>query len=226
MESFTRNNLHFYEMSGDDWLADLAKTKGLDTAMDLVAIKEQLKPGARLLEIGCGRGRVANWIHRSKLDVQYSGIDFSVRSIGSCRKLSLPENQFQFSVADARTFKLENHFDVVLWPWSGLLELSDSDKAKAVGQIADHLAPEGRFFIDLPKLITGQEKLVYRIDGVVEQHSDFGYVLNKILSEDKVSDLCEALGFSFNSKIEYFSANKVPRTWLVFSLASATRGEA
>lgn len=72
-------------------------------------IKKHIKKGDRVLDLGCGNGRLYNTIVSEKID--YIGIDFSEELIKIARK-KYPEGEFM--VADSLNLPFsDNHFDKI-----------------------------------------------------------------------------------------------------------------
>jgi len=77
---------------------------------DLESFKKYIKDGDRVLDLGCGNGRLLALFEGKK--VEYLGVDFSERLIEQARQ-SWPDKQFE--VMDALNLRLpDNSFDVVL----------------------------------------------------------------------------------------------------------------
>jgi ubiquinone/menaquinone biosynthesis C-methylase UbiE len=87
---------------------------------DMKFYKELLKPGMRILDIGCGTGRVA--LELIKSNVFVFGIDNSESMLEIFRekiKNLIPEerNQLNFIQADMTNFNLSEKYDMILFPF-------------------------------------------------------------------------------------------------------------
>ena len=208
--SFSEHNKRFYDASDQKWLRQLAESKGLTGNRDLEAIRKTLterlpQENGSILEIGVGFGRVGEWLTTHYPHIDYTGLDFSVPGVEHCRRSLQANDHRRFILDDILNFSENNRFDVALWPWSGLFELSNDDKPKALRNIFKALRPDGVLMMDFPKQVTGREKLVYKDRGIVEQHSEFGYVRNQLLSTEELDQLLGREGFVPVDEIRYVS---------------------
>ncbi len=73
-----------------------------------------LRPGMRILELGCGPGYGAAWLSEQELDVL--GVDFASSAITRARRLHLPHERLDFRVVDACAVEpgLPGVFDAVV----------------------------------------------------------------------------------------------------------------
>src|SRR5215207_2132071 len=85
-------------------------TKGTRQEVDFLVDALELRPGERVLDVGCGPGRHAHELARRGIDVH--GIDISERFIGLARADAPPGATFER--ADARVLRYEEEFDVAV----------------------------------------------------------------------------------------------------------------
>jgi SAM-dependent methyltransferase len=116
---------------------------------DDVRLYEQLLHSGvrRVLELGCGTGRVAAPLARAGLEV--TGVDISpaMLAIGHERAGALGVRLIE---GDMRALDLGEQFDAVLVPLGGLQHLETVDDLLAgLGTVARHLAPEGLGVVDV-----------------------------------------------------------------------------
>jgi len=70
--------------------------------------------GLHVLEVGCGRGGGAAWLHRTKRPAAMTGVDFSTEAIALCKQRYTQEG-LTFLTGDAEALKLPSgSFDVVI----------------------------------------------------------------------------------------------------------------
>jgi SAM-dependent methyltransferase len=117
----------------------------------LLALAQQC--GGRVLELGCGTGRLMMALGRA--DVAVDGIDNSpaMLAIAQAKIAQLPpakQNLLTLHQADMTNFDLGEQFDLVIIPYNTFLHLDSDQKKAALRQIDAHLAPHGQLFIDLP----------------------------------------------------------------------------
>jgi SAM-dependent methyltransferase len=122
----------------------------------LTAILEALplRPGLRILEIGCGPGALARAVALRIGEGHVLGIDRSATAIAQARAAAddVPSARLSFRVAEAETFTLapgEAPFDLAVAIRVGALDGRHPDAgARALPRIAAALGPGGRLLID------------------------------------------------------------------------------
>jgi SAM-dependent methyltransferase len=108
-------------------------------------VLHQLQPGAAVLDLCCGDGRLAAALHRRGFRV--TGVDGSERMLEFARSRA---PQVPFIAADARTFELDEPVDAVLSTFDALNHIMSPDEFAAVcRQVAHALRPGGYFAFDL-----------------------------------------------------------------------------
>lgn len=98
---------------------------------------EHLKPGARVLDVGCGSGILAHWLSSAGIS-SYVGVDLSAVAIEQARRSNF--QGAEFDVADASIFETSRVFDVIVFN-EMLYYLKTPEKH--VRRIARALAPDG-----------------------------------------------------------------------------------
>lgn len=97
-----------------------------------------LKPGAKILDVGCGMGEpIAQYL--ISRGFQVTGIDGSQKQIELAKK-KCPKGTF--FVADMRALNLKEKFDCVI-VWHSLFHLSSEDQQSMFQIFEDHLNPQG-----------------------------------------------------------------------------------
>lgn len=102
-----------------------------------------------ILEIGAGSGRVSIPLARRGFEV--TGLELSSQMLELGHENALREGvDIKFVLGDAREFKLEQKFPLVIAPFNALMHLySLSDQDKALDSIKTHLEPGGVFAFDV-----------------------------------------------------------------------------
>jgi SAM-dependent methyltransferase len=140
-------------MTRDHWFEDLAEhmgaaydryahTKGTVQEVDHVVAALGLRPGERVLDVGCGTGRHAHELARRGIEVH--GIDISRRFIALASEAAVPLATFER--ADARSMAFESEFDAVICLCQGAFGMmtADGEDGAVVGGLARALKPGGR----------------------------------------------------------------------------------
>ena len=109
---------------------------------------ELLKPyGRRVLELGCGTGRVA--IPLAKAGYCVTGIETEPDMMSRLMQKEYPRECLEIVRADARSFQLGKRFDAILLSCNFLNHFVDAADALAVLQrCREHLAPGGVAVLD------------------------------------------------------------------------------
>ena len=145
--------------------------------------------GDRFVDIACGKGRHAKYIHEKGMDV--SAFDLSKESIDAASKMAT--QGLQFYVQDMRQIFRTNYFDyaVNLFTSFGYFQ-NDRDEQNAIFSAAKSLKKEGKFVIDFlnaPKVIRGlvpyEEKVIEGICFKISKTIEGQNVIKSINFEDK-----------------------------------------
>jgi SAM-dependent methyltransferase len=130
---------------------DLLASHSAPLRGDIAYYAGALPPRARVLELGCGSGRVAIALAAEGFHV--TGVDLAPAMIGlantSQRKLPPARAaRVRFSVGDMTRCSLGRRFQAVLVPFYAFNHLSGpAARQQALDVVARHLAPHGRAYI-------------------------------------------------------------------------------
>ena len=140
-------------MTRDHWFEDIADhlgdaylrysfTKG--TAQEVAFLVDQLglRPGHRVLDVGCGPGRHSHAL--AELGIETHGVDISESFVEIARR-DAPDGA-TFERLDARSMPFRESFDAVVCLCQGAFGLmtADGDDAAVLGGMARALKPGGR----------------------------------------------------------------------------------
>jgi len=122
------------------------------------------KTKGKILEIGVGTGRLFTNALNQGADIY--GLDISQPMLNVLLK-KIPENQHKrISKQNIIDFKLDSRFGLIVAPFRVFMHLLDKDdQIKALNNVYDHLAENGRFIFDtfvpdLYRLINGFDNFV------------------------------------------------------------------
>jgi len=139
----------FYEQIGVQGMVSL--TSKQKTASYLKFLKPFLQKDFKILDIGCGYGRLT--IPLAKEGHNIEGVDLSPNLIEEAKLRAKKENlDVAFKIGDMRSLPYkDDSFDVVICMWSTFsYMLTVEDQVKALEQMARVLTKGGIAIIDLP----------------------------------------------------------------------------
>jgi ubiquinone/menaquinone biosynthesis C-methylase UbiE len=135
--------------------------KPIHTRQELVYIKNVLDRQQRILDLGCGYGRLT--IPLAKSGYKVEGIDITPLFIKKAKDLSKKEKiNIRFRVGDMRDLPYEdNRFDAIICMWSVFMELyRKSDQTKAIKEMLRVLADKGFALLEMPLPQKGKAKIL------------------------------------------------------------------
>jgi len=159
-----------------------------ESARELEVILPYIADGARVLDLGCGNGRVAAMLARQQRNVTYVGIDSSEKLIAGCRiqDAGCKMQEAEFLVADIVEpdwiHKLTwASFDCVLL-LAVLHHIPGADvRARILRQARELLAPQGRIVVSTWQFMDNErmrKKIVpWSVAGVDERELEPGDAL-------------------------------------------------
>lgn len=147
------------------------------------------KPGARFLDLACGKGRHSFYLSKKGFDV--TGIDLSESSVACA---SVKENErLHFYVHDMRKLFRTNYFDFTLNLFTsfGYFE-TERDDIATLDSVAKGLKADGTFVLDfmnihkvIRNLVTDANYKIDNIDFNIRKKVEDGFVSKHILITDK-----------------------------------------
>ncbi len=158
----------------------------IDFLEDYLSLREE----AKILDLGCGRGRHAIHLHKNATEIyengyQVTGIDLSERAITSAREQAKAEGikNIRFEVRDMRD-PLPEKFDAILnlFTTFGYFE-SDEENASVLESVKQMLVPDGIFVIDYLNATKVRNELKPSEEGRLES---INYRINRYIEEDSV----------------------------------------
>jgi ubiquinone/menaquinone biosynthesis C-methylase UbiE len=116
------------------------------------------RTGGPVLELGCGTGRVA--VPIAKDGHQVVGLDQSAAMLERAERRARRDGiEVRWVEGDMRAFSFDETFALIFVAFNSFLMLNADDRWACLARVREHLAPRGRFAIDVfqpdPELIAG-----------------------------------------------------------------------
>jgi len=140
-----------------DWLDHLAlgsSPEWTERQVDFLVEQLDLREGTRVLDLACGRGRIA--LPLAQRGCRVTGLDLSPRSLELARRGAEAAGvELELLHRDMRELDAVEAFDVVLNVFSSFGYFAEQpDDERVVRAVARALVPGGAFFIDTVNAIT------------------------------------------------------------------------
>jgi 2-polyprenyl-3-methyl-5-hydroxy-6-metoxy-1,4-benzoquinol methylase len=140
----------------NDWLIHVALAipdERTQQQVDFVVERLELEPGARILDLACGHGRISLELARRGYDV--TGLDLSPRSLELAREAAQREElDVDWVQADMREIPEGSEFDAIVNVFTAFGYFDEEDENQRVlDGVAQALRPGGRFLIDTINLL-------------------------------------------------------------------------
>ena len=123
------------------------------TAMeaDFLVAQLGLRPGARVLDVGCGFGRHS--IELARRGYRLLGIDSSAAMIAAARKRAIEAGvSVEFKRISAVAFSTRNPFDVAICLFTTLGQISEQgDNSRLLEKMLHAIRPSGHFMVEVPQ---------------------------------------------------------------------------
>jgi SAM-dependent methyltransferase len=187
-----RSKPWYEEVFDEDYLRTLPFMSGEQTLREVEFIEASLaaRPGARILDVGCGYGRHAIELVQRGLDV--TGLDLSlpllIRAADEAQKRALSVN---FVHADMREMAFTEEFDGVTCMLTSFGYFDEDANMRVAEGIARALKPGGRLLLDLVNrdYIVGDlpSRVWWEGNGcVVLEEVDFNFHTSRILTHRSI----------------------------------------
>jgi len=159
-----------------------------ESARELEVILPYIADGARVLDLGCGNGRVAKLVARHRRDVAYVGADASAELVARCKMQDAGRklHEAEFLVADMLepgwTRKLTGASFGCILLLAVLHHIPVSDvRARILRQVRELLAPQGRIIVSTWQFMDNErmrKKIVpWSVAGIDERELEPGDAL-------------------------------------------------
>ncbi|MFJ9624952.1 class I SAM-dependent methyltransferase [Streptomyces sp. NPDC101181] len=129
--------------AGEEYARRFARlaASGQDVHGEAAFCAALLEPGARVLDAGCGTGRVA--VRLAALGFRCTGVDVDASMLAVARREAPGQDWFLGDLARTDTLGLEPDFDLVLAAGNVVPLLAAGTEAAVVGQLSALLRPGG-----------------------------------------------------------------------------------
>ena len=144
----------FFEGDWLDAIALRAPAERTQQQVEFLLEKLALAPGARVLDLACGHGRIA--LELARRGHRVTGLDLSPRSLELARAAAEREGlAIDWLHADMREIPTGREFDAVVNVYTsfGYFD-ADDENQRVLDAVARALAPGGRFLIDVVNLLS------------------------------------------------------------------------
>jgi SAM-dependent methyltransferase len=144
----------FFEHEWLDELALRASPERAQQQVEFIVERLELAPGARILDLACGHGRISLDLARRGFHV--TGLDLSPRSLELARRAADEQGlEIEWVHADMREIPPGAHFDAIVSVFTsfGYFE-DDRENERVLAGVARALVPGGRFLIDVVNLLS------------------------------------------------------------------------
>ena len=149
----------------------------------------KLKKGSKLIDIGCGKGRHANYLN--SLGFNVVGIDLSPNNIAAAKKNE--KSNLHFVVQDMRKVYLEDKFDIAINLFTSFGYFNnDTDEQAAINAMAKNLKSEGILVIDfmnvkkvITNLVMSEQKSINNVVFDIQKKVENNYIIKNISIYDK-----------------------------------------
>ena len=157
------------------------RTEFMDASVDWIAEAFDLRPGKRVVDLGCGPGLYVNRLARTGASL--TGIDFSARSIEHARTEAAREGlAVEYVLGDYLETDLEPGFDLAIMIMCDYCALSPAQRRRLLERVGRLLAPGGTFLFDVYSLAafeTWEEQVAYGrelMDGFWSSRPYYGFL--------------------------------------------------
>ena len=152
--------------------------------------------GGKVLELGCGTGRIAIPIAQSGIDIV--GLDYSAPMIERARQKADAAGASNLTLlrGDMRDFSLADKFSLIIIPFRGLLSLlSVEDEIRTLTNIKRHLEPGGKLIFDIfvpdPNMMTQEGDVPFHFRDVTDPATGKSMVIRLQTTYDAYSQVMD-----------------------------------
>ena len=144
----------FFEEEWLDHLSAGSSPEATERQVDFLVERLDLRAGTRVLDLACGRGRIA--IPLARRGCRVTGVDLSPRSLELAeRDAQAAGVELDLERRDMRELDAVERYEAVLNVWSSFGYFAEqADDERVLAAVARALVPGGRFFLDTINPVT------------------------------------------------------------------------
>ena len=148
----------------------VAETKNFPTPFQIELFSEYVEKRGRILDVGCGYGRVLNELHEAGFKELY-GVDFSSGMIARGKRL-YPELNLAVNEDEKLPFA-DNSFDAVLLIAVLTCVVRDEEQRKMLNEIKRVLKDDGILYVN-DFLLNNDDRNIERYENFSEKYGAYG----------------------------------------------------
>lgn len=165
------------------------------------------KPPYNVADMGCGNGKLAEWLAGRNDTKKVQGIDYSVSMIQAAIKRANWNDKMQVANADLRDLSgYRNKFDIV-FSINSILPRDPDDMPKMLEQISSTIVTGGLFIAILPSFDTVLELKRLEENKLIKKYEEEGKTNAAKLAKKKVNKKCKER--KLNEKRGIYADDKV-----------------
>ncbi|MCS7005247.1 MAG: class I SAM-dependent methyltransferase [Cytophagales bacterium] len=207
MPSVSEGNYEFYRRIQIPIFQHYAKLTGMDTGKDIDIIYPMIEKSTLVVELGAGYGRSVQFLLQKGFCGRLVLVERVPEMIEYLKQAFPPLEILQ---TDIRYLQLPFQADVLLWLWSGILELSRQEQTQTVQQLYKNLKKGGLLFIEAPYQriqVVGS----HTSEKLIKLETEWGTLTAYLPSPEEVESDARLAGFSSFKKILYRSQTDLER---------------
>jgi len=214
MQSINDSNYDFYRHIQIPTFEHYARLTGMDTGKDIDIIYPIIQKANTVVELGAGYGRATSFILSKGFKGKLILVERVPELITYLRQdLHITEDIIQ---QDIKKLQLEQPADILLWLWSGILELSQEEQANTIKQLYENLLPGGKLIIEAP---FKQIKVVgsHTSEQLIKLETEWGTLTAYLPTPEEIEEDAKRAGFQSFQKINYLSETNLERVIYVLT---------
>jgi ubiquinone/menaquinone biosynthesis C-methylase UbiE len=164
-----------------------------------VLLRAGLRDGMRLLDFGCGSGRLARALGREPIRIDYYGIDIDQRLLDFAR--SKAPTHFRFALNHALTLPAPDASADMVCAFSVFTHLRHSETYLYLEDIRGVLRTEGKLIFSFLEFAEPSHWGIFEQTVIQEHHRSLTH-LNEFIERDAIQLWCEKLGYQVEAFID------------------------